>query len=199
MLWTDPQREISPALDTSGRDLPPLSFYQQHEMGILTGVTLGSVLVAALLIRGGVQAWDNRAKIGNTIIDALAVGLRQYRKLAAKVRTLRTEIENRAKDNSRSTSAGNSPPLTAPKQPAPSSRNSANVLAGPISTDGIVARWIKDPNGSDRIEVCKRGAGWVSAGGSVTFDEFIPGASRPASARDAARVGMPISEIPSVF
>jgi hypothetical protein len=99
---------------TAKYDLPPPSFYQQHEMEIVTGIALGSLLVAALLIRGGWEAWENRAKVGNTIIDALAVGLRQYRKLAVKVRTLRTEIENRA-----SMSEGNPPPQTAPKLSSP--------------------------------------------------------------------------------
>jgi len=69
------------------------------------------------------------------------------------------------------------------------------TIAGPVVIDGIVARWINDSNGSGRIEVWKRGGGWTAGNGSVTFDEMMPGASRPASARDAARLGIPLSEI----
>lgn len=71
--------------------------------------------------------------------------------------------------------------------------NSPNVLAGPVVIEGDVARVIKEPNGSGRIDVWTKGAGWTEAApGSITPDQFMPGACRPVSARDAARVGMPL-------
>jgi hypothetical protein len=73
---------------------------------------------------------------------------------------------------------------------------SEKKIAGPVVIDGIVARWIKDPNGSGRIDYWVKGAGWTAAApGSITLDEMMPGASRPASARDAARLAMPASEL----
>ena len=70
-----------------------------------------------------------------------------------------------------------------------------NVLVGPVNIEGLVARLIKEPNGSGRMELWREGAGWISAAGSITLDQFMPGACRPASVRDAARIGMPTSEL----
>jgi hypothetical protein len=73
------------------------------------------------------------------------------------------------------------------------------VLVGPVVIDQIVARLISEPNGSIRVEYWKRGAGWIEAApGMFTPDEFMPGACRPASARDAARLDIPASELDDV-
>jgi hypothetical protein len=69
------------------------------------------------------------------------------------------------------------------------------TIAGPSVIDQGVARLAKLPDGSGRIEVWKQGAGWVSAAGSVTLDEFMLGACRPVSPRDRARLGISLSEI----
>ena len=70
------------------------------------------------------------------------------------------------------------------------------ILAGPVVIDGTVARLIKLPNGSGRIETWAKGVGWVEApAGSITPDELLPGANRPASARDAARLGTSLSNL----
>jgi hypothetical protein len=69
------------------------------------------------------------------------------------------------------------------------------IIAGPCVIHQDVARLIKLPSGSGRIEVWEKGVGWIPAAGSITLDEFMPGACRSASVRDAARVGMPVSEI----
>jgi hypothetical protein len=70
------------------------------------------------------------------------------------------------------------------------------VLVGPVIIDQIVTRLLKLPNGAGRIEIWKKGAGWTEARpGEITLDELMPGACRPASACDAARVGMPVSEL----
>jgi hypothetical protein len=69
------------------------------------------------------------------------------------------------------------------------------IIAGPCVIDQAVARLIKLPSGSGRIEVWKRSAGWIPAAGSITLDEFMPGACRPVSVRDRARVGMPVAEM----
>lgn len=66
------------------------------------------------------------------------------------------------------------------------------IIAGPVVApfDGDVARVVELPDGSGRIEVWKRGAGWVTAPkGSISPDEFMPGACRPVSVNDAARLG----------
>jgi hypothetical protein len=55
---------------------------------------------------------------------------------------------------------------------------------------------MKLPNGAGRIETWAKGVGWTAApAGSITPDELMHGACRPASARDAARLAMPVSEI----
>jgi len=70
------------------------------------------------------------------------------------------------------------------------------ILAGPVVIDGTVAQLINEPNGSGRIETWARGVGWVEAPkGSMALHSFMPGANRPASIRDAARLGMPVSEL----
>jgi hypothetical protein len=66
------------------------------------------------------------------------------------------------------------------------------VIAGPcvMSFDGDVARVVKLADGSGRIEMWERGVGWVEAPeGSIALHSFVPGACRPASANDAARLG----------
>ena len=76
------------------------------------------------------------------------------------------------------------------------------VLLGPVATpimNGNVARLVKLPNGSIRIDYWKRGAGWIEAApGTFTPDEFMPGACRPASAKDAARLDIPASELDDI-
>jgi|SRR6516164_4001517 hypothetical protein len=76
------------------------------------------------------------------------------------------------------------------------------VLVGPVATpimNGNVARLVKLPNGSIRIDYWKRGAGWIEAApGTFTPDEFMPGACRPASAKDAARLDIPASELDDI-
>jgi hypothetical protein len=45
-----------------------------------------------------------------------------------------------------------------------------------------MVRLVKLPNGSGRMEVWKKSAGWTEAApGSYTLDEFMPGAARPVS------------------
>jgi hypothetical protein len=64
------------------------------------------------------------------------------------------------------------------------------IIAGPVVIDQIVTRLLKLPNGAGRIEIWKKGAGWTEARpGEITLDEFMPGACRPVSVRDAARLG----------
>lgn len=70
------------------------------------------------------------------------------------------------------------------------------IVAGPTKVSGgVVARVIKEPNGSGRMEIWKPGKGWIDGAGKVTPDELMPGAGRPVSAADAARLGMPACEL----
>jgi hypothetical protein len=65
------------------------------------------------------------------------------------------------------------------------------ILAGPCVIDQIVARVIRLPNGTGRM----KDTGWTAApDGAFSLDEFMPGACRPVSVRDRARLGMPIAE-----
>ena len=50
--------------------------------------------------------------------------------------------------------------------------------------------------GGWRIEHRLKGAGWIEApDGAFTLDQFMPGACRPVSPRDCARLGIPAAEI----
>jgi hypothetical protein len=62
-------------------------------MLIIIGL-LGTALPILLIV---LLAWDGRAKLRNEAIDEAAAGLRQYRRLGAKVHALRAEIEERAR------------------------------------------------------------------------------------------------------
>jgi hypothetical protein len=79
----------------------------------------------------------------------------------------------------------------------PPNVKSENVLVGPVSVkDGTVARLIKLPDGSGRMETWAKGVGWIEAPkGSMTLVDFMPGKMRPVSADLAARLGMPATEI----
>jgi hypothetical protein len=74
------------------------------------------------------------------------------------------------------------------------------VLVGPVTTfDQDVCRLIKLPTGGLRIEHWKRGIGWVEAPpGYITLDKFVAGAHRPTSAKDAARLDIPASELDDI-
>ena len=75
------------------------------------------------------------------------------------------------------------------------------VLVGPVTTfDHDVCRLIELPAGDGwRIEHWKRGIGWVTAPpGYITLDKFCAGAHRPTSAKDAARLDMPVSELDDI-
>jgi len=66
------------------------------------------------------------------------------------------------------------------------------VIGGPCIPDfhGPVARVVELPDGSGRIEVWKRGAGWVTApDGAFNPGNFMPGYCRPPLEKDAARLG----------
>jgi hypothetical protein len=72
------------------------------------------------------------------------------------------------------------------------------VIAGPVVApfDGDVARIVKLPNGSPRIEWWRPGLGWVEApDGAFSPADFMPGACRPVSPCDRARLGIPASEL----
>jgi hypothetical protein len=72
------------------------------------------------------------------------------------------------------------------------------VLAGPCVPCfyGDVARVVELATGRRRIERWKRGAGWVEAPkGAFTLDEFMPGACRPPSENDAARLGCRLEDL----
>lgn len=69
------------------------------------------------------------------------------------------------------------------------------IIAGPCVIDQDVARLIKLPNRSGRIEYWVKGTGWTAAApGIFALDEFMPGATRPVSVRDRARLAIPASE-----
>jgi hypothetical protein len=75
------------------------------------------------------------------------------------------------------------------------------VLVGPVvpGFHGPVARVVELPNGGLRIDYWKRGVGWLEAPkGSIGLDEFMPGACRPASAKDAARFDIPAAELDDI-
>ena len=75
---------------------------------------------------------------------------------------------------------------------------SERVIASPCVTpiiNGDVARVVKLASGRCRIEWWVKGTGWTAApDGAFSLDEFMPGACRPVSVRDRARLGMPIAE-----
>jgi hypothetical protein len=73
------------------------------------------------------------------------------------------------------------------------------VVAGPLTTNGDVVRLVKLPNGAGRIDIWEKGRGWVDAGNRITPDALMPGAGRPVSANDAARLDIPTSEIPEPY
>jgi hypothetical protein len=75
-------------------------------------------------------------------------------------------------------------------------RDYEKVLVGPVMVNGLPARLIKEPNGSGRFETWRSGVGWIEAPeGSMALSDFMPGATRPVSPANAARFGMPKSEI----
>ena len=68
------------------------------------------------------------------------------------------------------------------------------IIAGPVVApfDGDVARVVELADGSGRIDYWVKGVGWTEAApNAFTLDEFMPGACRPVSAKDAARLAMP--------
>jgi hypothetical protein len=72
------------------------------------------------------------------------------------------------------------------------------IIAGPCipSFDGPVARVIALPDGTGRIETWERGVGWVEAPkGSIALHSFVPGACRPVSPRDCARLGCSLGDL----
>jgi hypothetical protein len=70
------------------------------------------------------------------------------------------------------------------------------IIAGPSVIDQDVARILKLPDGSGRIEYWRKGEGWTEAApGMFTLDEFMPGACLPVSASVRARLGIPASEL----
>jgi hypothetical protein len=76
------------------------------------------------------------------------------------------------------------------------------VLVGPVvpSFHGDVARLVELPARAGlRIDYWKRGTGWTEAPkGAFGLDEFMPGACRPAAAKDAARLDIPASELDDI-
>jgi hypothetical protein len=75
------------------------------------------------------------------------------------------------------------------------------VLVGPVvpGFHGPVARVVELPTGGLRIDYWKRGTGWTEAPkGSIPLADFMPGACRPASAKDAARDDIPAAELDDV-
>ena len=66
------------------------------------------------------------------------------------------------------------------------------IIAGPVVApfDGDVARVVELADGSGRIDYWVKGVGWTEAApNAFTLDEFMPGACRHVSAKDAARLG----------
>jgi hypothetical protein len=76
------------------------------------------------------------------------------------------------------------------------------VIAGPCMTpilNGDFARLVKLPTGGLRIDRWVKGAGWVEAPkGAFDLADFMPGYTRPASAKDAALFDIPASELDNV-
>ena len=74
------------------------------------------------------------------------------------------------------------------------------VLVGPVTTfDHDVCRLIELPSGGLRIEHWVKNVGWVEAPPAyITLDKFVAGGHRPTSAKDAARLDIPASELDDV-
>jgi hypothetical protein len=75
------------------------------------------------------------------------------------------------------------------------------ILVGPVVPDfhGPVARLVELPSGGLRIDYWKRGRGWTEAPkGAFTLADFMPGYTRPASAKDAALFDIPPEELDNV-
>jgi hypothetical protein len=75
------------------------------------------------------------------------------------------------------------------------------VLVGPVVPDfhGDVARLVELPTGGLRVDRWVKGSGWIEAPkGAFTLADFMPGYTRPASAKDAALLGIPASELDNV-
>jgi hypothetical protein len=76
------------------------------------------------------------------------------------------------------------------------------IIAGPCMTpilNGDFARVVELPGGAGRIERWERGRGWVTApAGALGPADFMPGYTRPASAKDAARLDIPPAELDNV-
>jgi hypothetical protein len=75
----------------------------------------------------------------------------------------------------------------------------ARIIAGPCVTpiiNGDVARLLRLPDGTGRIEWWVKGTGWTTAPhGAFDFADFMPGYTRPISPRDRARLGIPATEL----
>jgi hypothetical protein len=73
------------------------------------------------------------------------------------------------------------------------------IIAGPVVTpiiNGDVARVVERPTGGWRIEHWVKGVGWTEApDGAFDLGDFMPGYTRPVTARDCARLGIPAAEI----
>jgi hypothetical protein len=75
------------------------------------------------------------------------------------------------------------------------------IIVGPCvpGFHGDVARIVELPTGGLRIDRWVKGTGWIEAPkGSIRPDEFMPGACRPASAKDAAWHDIPAAELDNV-
>jgi hypothetical protein len=75
------------------------------------------------------------------------------------------------------------------------------VLVGPVVPDfhGPVARLVELPTGGCRIDWWVKGSGWTEAPkGAFTLASFMPGYTRPASAKDAALHDIPASELDDI-
>ena len=76
------------------------------------------------------------------------------------------------------------------------------IVGGPCVTpiiNGDVARVVRLPDGTGRIEWWVKGTGWTAAPkGAFDLGDFMPGYTRPASAKDAALLGIPASELDNV-
>jgi hypothetical protein len=75
------------------------------------------------------------------------------------------------------------------------------VLVGPVVPDfhGPVARLVELATGGCRIDWWVKGTGWVEAPkGAFGLADFMPGYTRPASAKDAALLDIPASELDDI-